>query len=245
MIETSCKYCLFAEYDGNTQTGCKFDRIEKFEENGAEVIEAYDDEKEFYVIKGRFCNACRNENWIGNKKKKDFKKITAKEFQVQYDVIINVALEDDVDTVQAAIDSVTSQTIKPKNIIVVTEYNYPQREVVEILAYLKEIDIEWHLEQLANKDTDPIDNAAKDCKSMYFAILNASDALPEDFAVSINNAINYEMIRFCLVTGPHPFVQTSVYKQVAGNHERNFMSKIQEWVKDENLPDFIRSYSDL
>lgn len=57
--QTSCKECVFAIYDGNTQTGCKDDRISKFKED---VIEAYDEEKEFYVI-NRTCTLYRTKNW--------------------------------------------------------------------------------------------------------------------------------------------------------------------------------------
>lgn len=57
--QTSCRNCLFAIYDGKTQTGCEANRIEKF---GSLVIEAYDDLKEFYVI-NRFCNLYRPLYW--------------------------------------------------------------------------------------------------------------------------------------------------------------------------------------
>jgi hypothetical protein len=54
LTKTSCKKCIFAVYEGKTQTGCKFDRIDKYSKQN-KVIEAYDDESEFYVIKD-FCN---------------------------------------------------------------------------------------------------------------------------------------------------------------------------------------------
>lgn len=55
MKDTSCKLCHFAKYEGITQTGCMLGRIDKFR-NHSEVIEAYDHDKEFYVIKDRLCN---------------------------------------------------------------------------------------------------------------------------------------------------------------------------------------------
>lgn len=57
--QTSCKNCLFAIYDNNTQTGCEDNRVEKF---GDLVIEAYDDSREFYVI-NRLCNLYRPHSW--------------------------------------------------------------------------------------------------------------------------------------------------------------------------------------
>lgn len=48
-LYTSCKDCKFAIYNEKTQTGCQADQIERFGKEN--VIEAYDDDEEFYVIK--------------------------------------------------------------------------------------------------------------------------------------------------------------------------------------------------
>ena len=55
-MNTSCKNCHYAIYEGITQIGCKLNRIDKWQQQ-TEVLEAYDEEKEFYVIKDRVCNA--------------------------------------------------------------------------------------------------------------------------------------------------------------------------------------------
>lgn len=48
-LYTSCKGCKFAVYDEKTQTGCRADQIKRFGKEN--IIEAYDNESEFYVIK--------------------------------------------------------------------------------------------------------------------------------------------------------------------------------------------------
>jgi hypothetical protein len=58
-LQTSCKNCAFAQYDGKTQVGCDADRISKFNDL---VIEAYDNDREFYVI-NTFCNYYRGPSW--------------------------------------------------------------------------------------------------------------------------------------------------------------------------------------
>lgn len=80
LANTNCKNCIFAIYDGNTQTGCSQNRLEKFE-----TIEAYDLEKEFYVVKG-FCNYYRPTTWNGGVADKDKVK---NESSVTFDIIIN------------------------------------------------------------------------------------------------------------------------------------------------------------
>lgn len=60
-VQTSCKDCVFALYEGDTQYGCDFARTDKFKEKG-KLIEAKDDLKEFFVIDG-FCNRYRTKDW--------------------------------------------------------------------------------------------------------------------------------------------------------------------------------------
>jgi hypothetical protein len=91
-IKTSCKNCLCSIYEGKTQTGCSFNRIDKFK---GSVLEAYDDEKEFYVIE-RFCNYYRNPKW--NNGLLDIDKIKS-ESAISFDVIIDCNnLDSDIDT---------------------------------------------------------------------------------------------------------------------------------------------------
>jgi hypothetical protein len=80
-IKTNCKNCQCAIYEGKTQTDCAFDRIKGFGDN---VVEAYDLEKEFYVIK-RFCNYYRSPKW--NDGKLDLDKIKH-ESAISFDVVI-------------------------------------------------------------------------------------------------------------------------------------------------------------
>lgn len=49
LLYTSCKDCKFAIYNEVTQTGCQANQIERFGEEN--IFEAYDKDKEFYVIK--------------------------------------------------------------------------------------------------------------------------------------------------------------------------------------------------
>jgi hypothetical protein len=58
LTKTSCKLCAFAVYEDKTQTGCAANRINIFQEKD-KVMEAYDDELEFYVVKD-FCNYYRS-----------------------------------------------------------------------------------------------------------------------------------------------------------------------------------------
>lgn len=83
-IRTSCKNCAFAIYDDNkkTQLSCVHDRIERFKPS---VSEAYDEDREFYVI-NRLCTYYRDEAW--GYTSNDAEKVK-KESALSFDVIID------------------------------------------------------------------------------------------------------------------------------------------------------------
>jgi len=58
-LQTSCKECQFATYSGKTQEGCAAGRLDKLKEY---VVDAYDDDKEFYVV-DCLCNMFRAPSW--------------------------------------------------------------------------------------------------------------------------------------------------------------------------------------
>ena len=64
-LHTSCKECMFAIYEGDTQVGCSADRLPILRKNNT-VIEAYDKDREFYVA-DCFCNYFRPPKWNDGK----------------------------------------------------------------------------------------------------------------------------------------------------------------------------------
>lgn len=87
LIRTSCKDCIFAIYEDDTQISCAHDRIDKFKTLSSDlVIEAYDEEKNFYVI-NKFCNFYRNkDSW--NNGVADVSKVK-EEAKLTFDLLIN------------------------------------------------------------------------------------------------------------------------------------------------------------
>lgn len=63
-IHTACKNCVFAKYEEKTQTDCALDYIAKYKEKNAEILEVYDEEKEFYVINNKKCIGYRENKWF-------------------------------------------------------------------------------------------------------------------------------------------------------------------------------------
>ena len=64
-ISTICKNCLFAKYDKTTQVGCEFNRTETIDNHPVcELIEAQDEDKEFYILNNHICPYQRTNTWI-------------------------------------------------------------------------------------------------------------------------------------------------------------------------------------
>jgi hypothetical protein len=63
-IHTPCKNCVFAEFNNNTQIDCHLKYIDKYKNKNVSILEAYDDEKEFYIINGKKCLGYRENKWF-------------------------------------------------------------------------------------------------------------------------------------------------------------------------------------
>jgi len=63
-LHTSCKNCVFAKYEDNTQTDCLVGLIDQYKNVGIEILEVYDNDKEFYVINNKVCMARRTPDFF-------------------------------------------------------------------------------------------------------------------------------------------------------------------------------------
>lgn len=63
-IHTPCKKCTFAKYENKTQIACSLDYLNIYRNKNIEILEAYDEELEFYVINNKKCIGYREEKWF-------------------------------------------------------------------------------------------------------------------------------------------------------------------------------------
>jgi hypothetical protein len=63
-IHTCCKRCVFAQYEEKTQTGCLLNYIDKYKNIGSEILEAYDEDLEFYIINNKKCLGYREDTYF-------------------------------------------------------------------------------------------------------------------------------------------------------------------------------------
>lgn len=228
MTNTSCYDCIFATWNGRTQTGCKFDRIDKLEDNGAEILGKDDGEKQYFLIIGRFCNACRNHEWGDKHRRREWKSIVEKQIEIPIDVIIFVKPNHAFCETLFTLDSLYNQNIKPKSILIAIDS--PSESAGEISSFytsdliydLKNRDgIPWRVETLSTSD------AIKLCKSTYITSCNAGYIFPADFIFNLNKAINVDMKRFVVIL-PDDNGNRPVWMKLAGNTHNEIIEKAKK-----------------
>jgi hypothetical protein len=244
---TLCCDCVFATWDGQTQIGCKLDRLEKLRENGAEIIEAYDEnEKEFYVIEGRICNTCRNMDWGKKHPKRKWRKIVEDEIRIRCDIVIYVSKEKEIPEVTKTIDSALQQQPMPVSIILALEYGLDPIPFVEIL--MNKVKFSWYVEEMKNNE-NPIDAAIRNCKGTYHLLFHAGYIIPEDYLLKINKSINNDMKRFIAIQADEndngSFMQNALYKALAGNKHADIFEKVRQLANDQNNNHMIKTQDEI
>jgi hypothetical protein len=71
IIHTPCKKCVFANYHNNTQIDCHLDYISFYKNTKIDILEAYDEEKEFYIINNKKCIGYRENSWFEKRNLQD------------------------------------------------------------------------------------------------------------------------------------------------------------------------------
>lgn len=194
---TSCKECIFAVYDGKTQIGCDLDRIDAYLKKGSDIVlEAYDNEKEFFVINNHKCRCFRNKYYAMNHPNENHKELVLKDIKTKFCVIIYANRD---------IDGVKSTLVNLKH------HGYPIEEIVIILDKSEEPDkmdyitmlnellhgVTWRVNVLQEvldhyKTIDMILHHNKKHFD-FFTYLNAYEHLPEGTLQKIEDKINKDI----------------------------------------------------
>lgn len=121
-IHTCCKECVFAKYNDKTQVGCHLNYVEQFDKSS--VLEAYDDEKEFYVINNKKCIGYREQDWFDKRGMKDatteekVAKYHSKNF-LHYGLVVDLKDFNDTTDLEVLGRELKSLEIAPRIIILV------------------------------------------------------------------------------------------------------------------------------
>ena len=229
---TSCKNCVLAVYEGDTQTTCLANRIEKIDH-----IEAYDDDKEFYVMQ-RFCNYYRanSEEYIKDGKP-DLNKIKQESF-VTFDLFV---MCDEID--REYLDSILKlyETIGKNydysKVNIHLLYKNINNEQKSLVKRLKEETRDSLLSYYSN-DLFLHSLLLKTTKS-YHVIISKENLPQENILSRINNLVNEEMKKIIVYENKVIAVSNLAYKITSlqdscYNYKEN-IEKVVNQSKDKDL----------
>ena len=226
VLTTSCKNCVFAEYIGDTQVSCQLNRIDKFRSRNAVVMDAEDDDKEFFVIE-RFCNTYRDSDW------KDilfyYKTDTTetpeervkKEIEIRCGFFLTFSDENTLKELEESISSITDQIVTPtyvtivdistKNTVLIDSTSQPMdTQATHFVARLSQgldgKDIVYNY--IRGTDEERRDLSAPELVDMafkrtarngYYTVFKIGDKIPSHYLSAINHYINEELNQVILI----------------------------------------------
>ncbi len=235
-IQTSCKNCIFATYneEGETQIGCHLNKLELFEKNGAKIIEAYDEEKEFFVVDGRICMWCRGEDWGKKHAEKSWEECARIEMTLPYQAIIvnNTNIKDLEDT----IESLYTQEVPPQHITVIRGTHTLLRplDIINIFNNKESVHktIKWRIQNMTQEEDkffNHVDAVVKSIIFPYYAVFNSGFKVPPHWFKAIDHKVNDKLLRFGIILFEHGLVvPTAVHKFVQGNNVKSITEKLIE-----------------
>lgn len=158
-IHTPCKDCVFAIYDNITQTECALKYIDKYKNQNIEILEAYDDTKEFYIINNKKCIGYRENKWFKqfdlDQADLDSKIQKYKETNI-LDYMIIIDLKNlSIDELEDLIQQTDACAIKPKKVILIryndNELRFPYSSIEKILKDYN-VSYEWRIQTILDTE---------------------------------------------------------------------------------------------
>tara|TARA_R110000824_G_scaffold401004_1_gene610246 strand:- start:77 stop:898 length:822 start_codon:yes stop_codon:yes gene_type:complete len=252
--ETICRDCAFAVYDEETQTGCSIGKLDKFEEQGAEIIEVYDEtNKEFYVVKGRVCVSWRGSDWQNkHEERSDWAKIVAKETMIRMDAHLYMDKDTTLADVDKTIESLKNNTAKPAQLSLINNRSKIDRPTLARMCTSS--GLKWRVENIQEEDASRlrcIDIAVRKVNANhfnYYCIFDAGKKVPTNFISDINSSLNDDLNRFLALRsedGNGDVGQILMHKRIGGNRDKPFLDKIEHTTRSQGCPNLLQETSKI
>lgn len=230
---TSCKTCCFAEYDNVTQIGCKRNILDKYKANGASILECYDGDAEFYVIKDRKCPFFRTTQWLelaGDNVDKYLKY----ENQLRFHVLL--IANDSIEDIKLSIDSIKKQSLSPTHCTVIRQ-KFNKSQPSEIVELFNEVDFSWRIQNEFTKLNldNIIYNINRSEELPFLTILESGSTLRPLYLQDISNFTTEELKQFALIEDYHRYtIPWPVYKYwyLYGDQTKSVPENIKECQKN-------------
>jgi hypothetical protein len=267
-MDTACKDCVFAKWDGQVQTECKLNRLEGFRQHN-DVVESYSEgDKTFYVIRKRICRMCRNKEWSNKQLFQQESTLAAaarKENILRLDVLIYVQGQR-LDQLERTIDHLKTQSLQPCSITAIMNRSKVKPSQAAKLLRNYDDKLTWRVEQIAPDEKkytreECTDIALRNCDGHFYVVIDAGISLPDSFLKDIDIAVNDKLEKFSLLkdkTSKILVVQASIHKLLEGNKpclieeysdggllSETLVDKIEYLAEKQGTPHMIKDVGDI
>jgi hypothetical protein len=263
-IDTHCYGCVFnlketiVESDGAEvpeQIGCKVGRLEQYEDNGVTLIEACNEEENYYIIPDKICSMYRPQEWVAKHSTastKELEKLAEEEVVGRMvDIIVLVNEYEQTNEVVGFLNEIEAQTMKPAKVHLMVRAN--GRPPSFYITMLSKYTFQWQFHHIVDPSMsygDIINRVGDKCNSYYYAVFSPSDFfLPTDFVEKLFDRTYRQLKGFSLAEPVDIYsgliVQSKAHKLVRGNGERSAADKIKEMAAAQKLEHVIINYEDL
>ena len=250
VVSTTCRDCLFAEYDDNTQVGCHLGKIDKIKSHPVyELIEAMDDNKDFYVLNYHLCLHQRIKGWPHDDKSiEEMIKAVKEEVKMNWGAILVLNDEplNDMSRVQKRLEEILDQSRPPSWIGIVNQD--VDLDVYWIIDYLNEKDVKWKIESGGGdvrKHVDTLFNKFKKHKFVFYSIFESDKDIPSSLYTDMHNFVIDNLGQYSVIKEEDSMHGMIVNKVAHIKYEGNKDEPLETKIKKKSSIDLLLDYKDL
>ncbi len=235
MLETSCKNCIFATYQENTQIGCELNLLDRY----TEIDECFDDEKEFYVLRNTLCGSKRNSTWKYAKNTFDDQ---VDQLKVENRPRIHVFIVGSpyIKDITCTLKDIRRQKYHIELITVLNVKNVSPLKIIKELKnneYDPNNDHKWELKNIQEGESQNVNDlihfSAKKHAIPYYVVFEAGKGISSDFLNNIGQIIESKTPFGCIKpkSGMHELVvplQVHLHWRYLG-HTDNVVEQMEKY----------------
>lgn len=250
--KTCCAECCFARWNetGLLQTDCALGRLEKFAENGAEVLEAYNERADFFVISGRYCSGYRPKLWG---EAHDNSNLILKLYEeIALKPTILIYADTNLDDVLKITDEIRFGDTDNLQILINCKLNVAELKKELNRLYEANTIKTWKIMHL-NNDVNfhtALDQAINKVQDTYFYYVKTGSEFHSKYIRNVDEWINHDLKRLSLVDfGDEERIlgQTLLFQKFAANRSDNYttLNAIRHYSEDEKLLKYLVKVDEL
>lgn len=245
IAHTACLGCVFARNEGDTQTGCRVGRLEKFRALDPDlVVEAENEQGKFFLVNGRTCNKKRVPPWGENLSEDGALRQVDKEVQIRTAALLvlddaGASQHEPEKCLRFTLTSILMAAPIPFSEVVLIDNQdkLPRSLLAETMQeFARDSEVPWRLVDVKARTLDGSRvsfGKAIDCGvshltcSHYYTVARAGDFIQPSLPQTLDFACNEDLRRFVAAThglcsnssGPTVLVKAHRAHNVGGHEQ--------------------------